>query len=94
MLKQYREAGKKTFLVTNSLWDYTDVVMNFLYGNTGPLKQDWLELFDIVVVGSRKPAFLLDPSQSLFRVEPKDGSLWNTDGVTKPIAQFLQKGKV
>jgi hypothetical protein len=30
MLRQYRASGRKTFLVTNSLWDYTNVVMNFL----------------------------------------------------------------
>jgi len=26
MLEQYKESGRKTFLVTNSLWEYTDVV--------------------------------------------------------------------
>ena len=25
MLAQFRAAGKKTFLLTNSLWDYTQV---------------------------------------------------------------------
>ena len=32
MLKEFRRAGKKVFLVTNSLWDYTQVVMNYLEG--------------------------------------------------------------
>ena len=32
MLTQYRLAGKKVFLLTNSLFDYTNVVMNFLVG--------------------------------------------------------------
>ena len=30
MLKQFKEAGKKVFLLTNSLWEYTNVVMEFL----------------------------------------------------------------
>lgn len=30
MLNMYKAAGKKLFLATNSLWDYTHVVMNFL----------------------------------------------------------------
>lgn len=29
-LEMLREAGKKIFLATNSQWDYTTVVMNFL----------------------------------------------------------------
>lgn len=95
MLKQYRESGRKTFLVTNSLWEYTDVVMNFLVGNTqGPRNQEWVNLFDVVVVGSRKPAFLEDRSAYMMRVNPADGSLWNVDGVEKPAEQFLAEGKV
>lgn len=95
MLKQYRESGRKTFLVTNSLWEYTDVVMNFLVGNVaGPRNQDWVDLFDVVVVGSRKPAFLEDRSAYMMRVNPADGSLWNVDGVEKPVDRFLAEGKV
>jgi hypothetical protein len=32
MLKMYKRSGRKLFLATNSLWDYTNVVMNFLVG--------------------------------------------------------------
>ena len=39
------------------------------------------ELFDLVIVGSCKPAYMLDPYLNLFRVNPRDGSLLNTDGV-------------
>jgi hypothetical protein len=96
MLRQYRESGRKTFLVTNSLWDYTDVVMNFLVGNERAEDRtlEWLDLFDIIIVGSRKPAFLVDPSALLLRVVPSDGSLRNLDGVEKPVDKFLAQGKV
>lgn len=30
MLQMYKKSGRKVFLATNSLWDYTNVVMNFL----------------------------------------------------------------
>ncbi len=30
MLESMRASGRKVFLATNSLWDYTHVVMNFL----------------------------------------------------------------
>ena len=30
MLRMYKRSGRKLFLATNSLWDYTHVVMNYL----------------------------------------------------------------
>ena len=46
----------KVFLLTNSLWDYTHVVMNFLSGNVK--KEDrtteWLDLFDLALTGACK----------------------------------------
>jgi hypothetical protein len=46
MLESYRLAGRKVFLATNSLWDYTHVVMNYLIsGHIGADKtEDWLEV--------------------------------------------------
>jgi HAD superfamily 5'-nucleotidase-like hydrolase len=32
MLRMLRQSGRKVFLATNSLWDYTNVVMNYLVG--------------------------------------------------------------
>jgi hypothetical protein len=32
MLQMYKRSGRKLFLATNSLWDYTNVVMNYLCG--------------------------------------------------------------
>ena len=48
-----RQSGKKLFLATNSLWDYTSVVMNFLLsGRVGSARNcDWLEHFDVVFTG-------------------------------------------
>ena len=49
----YKRSGRKLFLATNSLWDYTHVVMNYLLGGrVGPDKnEDWLEFFDVVITG-------------------------------------------
>lgn len=102
MLRRFRNQGIKVFLVTNSLWEYTSTAMNYLYhGKRVPdeeqRKNTWLELFDLVVVGSCKPAFMLDPYLNLFRVNPQDGSLRNTDGVFEIHAtsarEFLASGK-
>ena len=52
------------------------------------------------IVGSCKPAYMLDPYLSLFRVNPEDGSLRNTDGLFEIEAlgkngaeKFLAQGK-
>jgi len=108
MLRRYRDAGVNTFLLTNSLWEYTSVAMNYLYHETtdyDPVRKDeWLQLFDLVIVGSCKPAFLLDPYLNLFRIDTKSGMLSNTDGLfdiealSSPeesgASAFLFKGKV
>ena len=46
LLVLYRKVGRKVFLATNSLWDYTNVVMNFLIdGATGSAASlDWLQV--------------------------------------------------
>ncbi|KAK4753467.1 hypothetical protein SAY87_022265 [Trapa incisa] len=91
MLKMLRDSGRSTFLVTNSLWDYTNIVMNFLCNpNTsdgGACNFDWLRYFDVVITGSAKPGFFHDENHAnLFEVEPESGMLLNTDNGT-PMPQ-------
>ena len=52
MLKRYRDAGVKVFILTNSLWEYTSTAMNYLYhgklvDEETQKKNEWLELFDL-----------------------------------------------
>ncbi|KAL7488312.1 hypothetical protein ACHAW6_013952 [Cyclotella cf. meneghiniana] len=105
MLNKFRANGVKVFLLTNSYWEYTSTAMNYLYHERKvdadtQKKNEWLDLFDLVVVGSCKPAYLTDPYLNLFRVMPKDGSLRNTDGLFEIEAlgedgarKFLEIGK-
>ncbi|XP_051124011.1 uncharacterized protein LOC127246598 [Andrographis paniculata] len=92
MLKMLRDSGRSTFLVTNSLWDYTNIVMNFLCGQravdgASSLNFDWLKYFDVVITGSAKPRFFHDEIRSsLFEVDPESGMLLNTDNGT-PMPQ-------
>jgi 5'-nucleotidase len=52
-----RSGGKKLFLLTNSLWDYTDAVMRFVLDDVLPEYPSWRNYFDAVVTGAAKPAF-------------------------------------
>ncbi|KAK3038114.1 hypothetical protein RJ639_029568, partial [Escallonia herrerae] len=84
MLKMLRDSGRSTFLVTNSLWDYTNIVMNFLCGSptsdgSSASNFDWLQYFDVVITGSVKPSFFHENRSNLFEVIPDSGMLLNTD---------------
>lgn len=93
MLKMLRNSGRMTFLVTNSLWDYTHVVMNYLCGKckvngTIPSDDEWLDYFDVVITGSSKPRFFMDGNKApLFEVDISTGMLQNTDNGT-PLPQI------
>ncbi|CAN8074059.1 unnamed protein product [Agarophyton chilense] len=92
MLRKLKRSGRKIFLLTNSLWNYTDVVMSYLYEKE-PHGQ-WIDLFDVIITGSAKPAFLLNPKLPLFRCNPKDGTLANTEGVYRETPEeYLARGK-
>ncbi|MCB0217677.1 MAG: HAD-IG family 5'-nucleotidase [Chloroflexi bacterium] len=56
-LLDQRAAGKKLLLVTNSEWDYTRSMMAYAFDRFLPGDMGWRELFDVVIVGARKPAF-------------------------------------
>ncbi|KAJ0596187.1 putative 5'-nucleotidase [Helianthus annuus] len=92
MLKMLKSSGRTVFLVTNSLWDYTHVVMNFLIeartiNSSSSLSSNWLQYFDFVITGSAKPSFFHDKNHAnLFAVETESGKLVNTDNGT-PLAQ-------
>lgn len=78
MLTRIKDAGKKVFLLTNSLWGYTEVVMSYLTSDSLRDGVHWSSLFDVVIVGAAKPAFLTADYLSLFLVH-SDGSLRNLE---------------
>ena len=76
-----RASGKKVFLATNSLWDYTNVVLNWVLCRRKGAERsvDWLRHFDVVVVGCNKPRYFSERS-NLFEIHVPTGMLFNTEG--------------
>jgi 5'-nucleotidase len=85
------QAGKKLFLATNSEWHYTRAMMAHVLGPWlvqagGP--SDWRELFDLVIVQARKPAFF---EQQLPFAEIADPA---GDDTVRPLQGPLRPGAV
>jgi len=68
-LHKLRSGGKKLFLLTNSLWDYTDAVMRYLLDGVLPEYPSWRNYFDFVVTGAAKPAFFSE-TRPFLEIDP------------------------
>jgi HAD superfamily 5'-nucleotidase-like hydrolase len=66
-LHKLRSGGKRLFLLTNSHWDYTEVVMRHLLDGMLPEYPSWRNYFDVVVTAAMKPSFFAEsaPFQEL-----------------------------
>lgn len=83
-LHKLRSSGKKTFLLTNSPWPYTDAMMTHLLGDSMSEYRSWQQYFDVVVCSAKKPAWFKEGTAFLRR-----GSS-GLHEVTGP----LEKGKI
>lgn len=57
LLKLRSTTDKKLFLLTNSLWDYTEAVMTYLLEGENKANPSWRSYFDYIIVGGAKPVF-------------------------------------
>ncbi|MFH2006243.1 MAG: HAD-IG family 5'-nucleotidase [bacterium] len=83
-LLDQREAGKRVLLITNSDWDYTSAMARYTFDRFLPGKMTWKDLFDLVIVSARKPAFFTGGAPA-FEVMSADGMCQPCrDGIEKP----------
>lgn len=81
-LLDQKKAGKKILLITNSEWDYAQPMLEYAVTPYLPGKMTWRDLFDISIVGARKPDFFSVKSPA-FRVVSDDGLLREHQGLLK-----------
>ncbi len=84
-LHKLRSGGKKLFLLTNSLLDYTDVVLSHLLDGLLPEYPSWRNYFDFVIVGAQKPAFFSE-RQPFVELDAQ--------GQTLGVAESLERGRL
>jgi 5'-nucleotidase len=70
-LLDLKNAGKKLLLITNSEWSYTRAMMRYVLDRLLPKGMTFRDVFDIVIVGARKPSFF-EGAAPAFRVVDED----------------------
>jgi HAD superfamily 5'-nucleotidase-like hydrolase len=94
-LHKFRSSGKKLFLLTNSLYDYTSVVMSYLLDGERKAYPSWRNYFDIVIVGGAKPAFF-NELRPFVQIDPASGEPLSINGEIKHLSRdkIYQGGNV
>ncbi|NNE43613.1 MAG: HAD family hydrolase, partial [Gemmatimonadetes bacterium] len=78
-LMDQKKAGKKLLLITNSEWSYAQSMMEYAFDRY--LKgMTWRDLFDVIIVSARKPAFFGRGNPLYEIVDEKSGHLKPTIG--------------
>jgi len=67
LLDEFRRAGKKLFLLTNSDWSYSRALLEHLFENKKS-DRSWERYFDLLVVDARKPGYFMPADASLTAV--------------------------
>ncbi|GLH68057.1 HAD-IG family 5'-nucleotidase [Geothrix edaphica] len=83
-LLDQKAAGKKLLLITNSEWSFSAKMMAHAYDRHLPEGMTWRQLFDVVIVAARKPAFFTEHGP-FFEVVDETGLL-------RPLAGPLRAG--
>lgn len=92
VFEELRGTGRKLFLLTNSLWDYTNPIMSFLLNKGCRNKETWIDYFDAIITGSGKPGFFI-AKNPLYGVDVKTGLLRNIEAIPN-LSQLSDKTKV
>jgi len=79
-------AGKKLLLITNSEWPFTAKMMAHAFDRHLPGDMTWRELFEVVIVSARKPAFFTEHGP-FFEVVDEEGLL-------RPLLGPLRSGGI
>ena len=82
-LLDQKEAGKKVLLITNSEWDYAAPMLAYAFDPFLPAGMTWRDVFDLAILGARKPAFFSERAPA-FQVVSEDGLLREHKG---PLAE-------
>ncbi len=87
-LLDQKEAGKKILLITNSEWSFASAMLEYTMDPFLPGDMTWRDLFEITIVGARKPTFFSGRSPA-FEVVSEDGLLREHVGPLEPGKAYV-----
>ena len=82
-LKRYQAHGKKFFILTNSDYAYTKLLLDYAITPFLQPGEHWQDIFEYVITLSNKPRFFYDKLHFL-SVNPSTGTMTNLQGGIKP----------
>jgi HAD superfamily 5'-nucleotidase-like hydrolase len=95
-LERFKKHGKKLWVITNSDYEYTKLLLDYAINPFLKEHKSWDELFNIVITAANKPKFFTD-KLPLLRVDAKSGLMRNHHGLIEDgiyqggCAQTVQK---
>ncbi len=87
-LEKFKKHGKKIFVLTNSDYHYTKLLLDYAVNPFLKEHKSWIDLFEIVITFAQKPKFFYENHRYL-QVNPKDGSMQN---IETPLVPGLYQG--
>ncbi|MBX2994219.1 MAG: HAD-IG family 5'-nucleotidase [Bdellovibrionaceae bacterium] len=82
-LEKFKQHGKKVFIVTNSDFHYTKLLLDYAINPFLKNHKSWTELFEFVVVSAQKPRFFFDDLRFL-KINVQDGTMTNQESRLEP----------
>lgn len=82
-LKRYLHYGKKIFILTNSEFFYTKLLLDYAINPFLKEGESWQNLFEFVITLANKPRFFYDKLRFL-TINPANGTMTNTEGKITP----------
>lgn len=82
-LEKYKKHGKKIFILTNSDFHYSKLLLDYAINPFLKDHKSWAELFEIVITFASKPKFFYE-NQKFLTVNPADGTMTNFDSKLVP----------
>lgn len=82
-LERYKRHGKKLFIVTNSDFNYSKLLLDYTINPFVKEHKSWEDLFDIVITLAAKPRFFVG-DQRFLRIDPRTGAMTNMDSKLEP----------
>ena len=87
-LERFVKHGKKIFVLTNSDYEYSKLLLDYAVNPFLKEHRHWSDLFEFVITSAQKPRFFFDKLKFL-KINPADGTMTNHE---LPLAKGIYQG--